>query len=90
MGFGPPRHAASAVGVRARAGAASPRALPAAAGARGLQRELVLAGERIDVVRLHRRQLGVERRMLLLRVQLDMHELAGHGLAQVGQHGSNR
>ena len=41
------------------------------------------------MVRLHRRQLdGLHQRLLVLfRHALDVHELAGDGLAQVGQHG---
>ena len=50
--------------------------------------ELVEPGDRIDVVGLHRRQLvRLQEFFFLIRRQLDVHELAGHRLAQTAKQG---
>src|SRR6266850_1335831 len=63
------------------------RAPSIAAGIGGLKGELVLAGGRIEVMHFHGRKFGrLERRRFLLPRKLDMHELAGHALAEPGEH----
>src|SRR5581483_4278393 len=95
---GVPLHLAPGRGVgriegRGGGGGGFPRALrfggatAIAAGTGGFEGELVLAGGGVDVMGFHRRKLGrLERRRLLGRGELDMHELPGHRLAQARQH----
>ena len=82
-GFGPWAWLA----LRLRAGAAAPFAVTAGPTLAASSANSSSPGGRIEMMGLHGRKLGgIERRNVFLARELDMHELAGHRLAQARQH----